>query len=193
MDHTLDIIIDSDNYFIIDPITRTITNQASAKNSLIQYDHNSEVFTFKIPREVEGHNMFESDVIEVHYVNKGQKDTNPGIYKVTDSKVITDENGEFLTFSWLISQNATQFTGEVTFQIKFVCYREDDPTIPDYIWSTKVFSGINVLPGINNAEIIVEMYPDVLEAWKAEVLSHYYTRDEIDERIGDIETLLGGI
>lgn len=171
MNHTLDNIIDSDKYFIIDPITRTITNQTSAKNSLIQYDHNSEVFTFKIPREIENHDMFESDSIQVHYINKGQSDLKVGVYKVTDAKVVTEENSEFVEFSWLVSMNTTQLTGDVSFQIKFICYKDDDPTVPDYVWSTKVFSAINVLPGINNADVVVEMNADILAVWEEKLLS----------------------
>lgn len=169
MDHNLDTIHDFDNYFIIDPITRTITNQTNNKNTLIQYDHNSEVFTFKIPRMVEDHDMSLSDCIQVHYINKGQSNSNPGIYDVTDAKVITDGDEDFVVCSWLISQNATQLTGDVVFQLKFICCRDDDPTIPDYVWSTKVFSAINVLPGINNADIIVETYPDVISQILSEI------------------------
>lgn len=166
MNHTLDTVIDADNYFLIDPITKTITNQTAAKNSLVQYEHNSEVFTFKIPRMVEGHDMLCCDKIQVHYINKGQAGNNPGLYESKDAKTIVEDDSEFVVFSWLISQNATLFTGDISFQIKFVCYRKDEPTKPDYIWSTKLFSAINVLPGINNADVIVEENADVLAMWE---------------------------
>lgn len=188
MNHTLDTVMDSDKCFIIDPITRTITNQAAAKNSLIQYDHNSEVFTFKIPREIEGHDMFESDAIEVHFINKGQSDSKPGIYYVTDQKVVTEDDSESVTFSWLISQNATQLTGDVSFQIKFICYREDSPTVFDYVWSTKVYSAINVLPGINNADIVMEQYIDILEQWKSEIEAVGKSYNEDGEIFNDYES-----
>ena len=159
-------VVDADKHFIINPITRIIENQSTNKNSLVQYDHNSEIFTFKILREIEGHDMSASDKIEVHYVNKGQSNSKPGIYEVTDAAIITEENTEFVTFSWLISQKATQYVGDVSFQIKFICYNESDSTTPEYIWSTRVFSAINVLPGINNADIIVEEYADILAVWE---------------------------
>lgn len=173
MEHTLDTIHDSDNYFVIDPITRSITNLTNNKNSLIQYDHNSEVFTFKIPRMIEGHDMSLSDSIEIHYINKGQSNTSFGIYKVTDIVINKEDDSEFVICKWLISQNATRFTGDITFQIKFICYCEDilHQQVVDYIWSTKVFSAVNVLPGINNADVIVETYPDVLMEWETRLFS----------------------
>ena len=45
-------IIDDDLYFTIDPSTREIKNE-SQKVKLMQYDHNSEQFTFELPRFVE--------------------------------------------------------------------------------------------------------------------------------------------
>ena len=45
------IVSDSDNHFIIDPISRQISNN-SKKTILIKTDHNSEQFTFELPRYV---------------------------------------------------------------------------------------------------------------------------------------------
>lgn len=178
MPHTLKTITDADNYFVIDPITRTITNQTN-KNSLTQYDHNSEVFTFKIPLMVEGHDMSSSDVIQIHYINKGQNNSKPGIYEVSDSMVITEDGVAYIVFSWLVSQNATSLTGDITFQIKFICYDKTNPLWIDYSWGTKVFSAINVLPGINNTEIIVEEYADILQQWKTDVTNKTQIKNAI--------------
>ncbi len=60
-------IADSDTRFIIDPITRIIRNQASKKTTLMQNDHNSERFTFELPRYVEGHDMSLCNAVEIHY------------------------------------------------------------------------------------------------------------------------------
>ena len=35
----------------------------------MQYDHNSECFTFEIPKEIEGHNVTDCNVVEIHYIN----------------------------------------------------------------------------------------------------------------------------
>lgn len=169
MTHTLETIKDADNFFVVDPITRSITNQTSDKKSVIQYDHNSEVFTFKIPLMIEEHDMSSCDSIQIHYINKGQSDSSPGIYEANDVTVIEDEGNNYVIFSWLLSQNVTKFTGDITFQIKFICYNDNDPAIFDYVWSTKVFSAIDVLPGINNTTIIVEQSADILQQWKADI------------------------
>lgn len=60
-------VYDTDPHFAIDPITRAITNQSTTKTQLMQYDHNSERFTFEIPRLVDGHDMKLCDKIEIHY------------------------------------------------------------------------------------------------------------------------------
>ena len=60
---------DTDKHFIIDPVTRSITNANAAKNKLIQFDHNSEIFTFEIPQYVDGHDMNKCDKVEIHYIN----------------------------------------------------------------------------------------------------------------------------
>ena len=41
---------DSDNKFIVDGISRAIKNTSTSKTTVMQFDHNSEVFTFEIPR-----------------------------------------------------------------------------------------------------------------------------------------------
>ena len=49
-------VVDSDLHFAINPLTREITNN-SKKVKLMQYDHASEIFTFEIPRYVDGHDI----------------------------------------------------------------------------------------------------------------------------------------
>lgn len=43
-------VYDADKHFIIDPVTRTITYSESDKLILIQNDHNSERYTFEMPK-----------------------------------------------------------------------------------------------------------------------------------------------
>ena len=59
-------VIDTDKHFVIDPVTREITNN-SEKLSLMQNDHNSETYTFEIPRNIDGHEMALCNVVEIHY------------------------------------------------------------------------------------------------------------------------------
>ena len=159
-------VIDDDLHFIIDPSTREIGN-GSQKVKLMQYDHNSEQFTFEIPRFVEGHDMSLCNSIRVNYINinKSNREQHPGVYEVSDIKV-EDDN---IIFSWLVSRNATQYVGPLNFLIKFICFDENDYIT--YEWHTDIFKSASVSTGMNNEESIEEVYPDILEKWKSDVLA----------------------
>lgn len=147
-------ILDSDKRFTIDPITRNITNQTENKVLLMQYDHNSERFTFEVDRYIEGHDMSLSTVAQVHY-NNG---TDQGVYQADDLQVSPDDE-EKVIFSWLISRNATQKSTTLNFLVKFRCY-EDGNIV--YEWNSAIFSKITVGSGIDGGESIIEEYPDIL-------------------------------
>ena len=161
-------IYDSDKHFVIDPITRNITNNSS-KITIMQYDHNSERFTFEIPRVIEGHDMSLSDVVRVHFINIGSitTNTNYGIYEVDDVDVSSDDP-DTITFSWLISGASTKYNGSLNFAIRFYCL--SDESVIEYSWGTNIYSGINVANSIDNSETIAEDYVDVLEKWKQDVI-----------------------
>lgn len=167
MSHTHN-IIDDDKYFTIDPITRTITNLSGSTTRLMQYDHNSERFTFEMPRYIENHDMSLSDLAEIHYVNSStgtsasKREMNYGIYKINDMSV-DSEDEETVKFTWLISQNATQHAGTLKFQIKFKCYDETSAEVPNYIWNTDMYNSISIVAGLNSTDAIEEAYPDVLK------------------------------
>lgn len=50
-------VIDTDERFVIDPATREITCASRRENVLMQYDHNSQRYTFELPRYIDGHDM----------------------------------------------------------------------------------------------------------------------------------------
>ena len=164
-------VIDDDLRFIIDPSTREIGN-GSQKVKLMQYDHNSEQFTFEIPRFVEGHDMSLCNSIRVNYINinKSTREQHPGVYEVSDIKVEEDN----IIFSWLVSRNATQYVGPLNFLIKFMCFDENDYIT--YEWHTDIFKRASVSTGMNNEESIEEVYPDILEKWKSDVLAEEASR-----------------
>jgi hypothetical protein len=167
MTHT-DIIKDADAFFEIDPITRVITNKTPDKTKVMQYDHNSERFTFSMPQFVEGHDMANCNRVEVHYINinTNTKEETRGLYEVKDVQM-HPEDAERIVFSWLLSQNVTRDAGVVHFIIRFSCV--DAEGVIDYAWSTEVFKSISVAQGIYNADVIVELYADVLEQWKTQL------------------------
>ena len=158
------IVGDSDKRFIVDAVTRQIKNASPSKTTVMQFDHNSEVFTFEVPRYIENHDMTECNRVEVHYLNIDAvtKQENEGIYLVEDLAVDTDDENK-LTCSWLISQNATRFVGSLNFILRFMCLTDD---IVDYVWNTSIFSGIYVSKGIYNSSIVAEQYIDTIKAWE---------------------------
>lgn len=159
-------IVDADQRFTIDATGKNITNPPGNKSVVVQYDHNSEVFAFQIPRFIEGHDMTKTDLVQIHYVNTSTgtsvstRISNAGIYKVLDLSV-DPEDENLATFTWTLSDEGTRFAGTIEFQIKFICYG-DEPGVPNYKWQTKIFSAIKVEEGIENAEIVVEENPDVI-------------------------------
>ena len=172
-------IVDSDRYFEIDPVSRQI-KPLGKKTSIVQFDHNSERFTFSIPRYVEGHDMTECTNIEVHYSNidADTKAENIGVYPITDMQ--TDPSDEECAIcTWLISQNATQKVGLLKFSIRFTCVDKDATIL--YSWNTSIFASIIVMASLYNPNQIVKEYADVLAAWKK----------EFDTTIGTIAPYIG--
>lgn len=177
------IIVDKDPYFTIDPITRVITNESTKKVNIIQFDHNSERFTFSMPRYVEGHDMLECNVVQVHYANidAATSEQTSGIYEVTDVMLYANDE-EKITLSWLLSQNVTQRVGKLEFLVRFVC--TDNEYNLDYAWNTAIFSGITISKGMNNTGVIEEQYPDVLAKILADIESmDGMTEQEVNELI----------
>lgn len=152
-------VYDSDAHFLIDPFSRTIKNSSATKTSIVQYDHDSERFTFEMPRYIEGHDMSKCDIVEVHYcnINSSSRATTLGAYDVEDLQ-LSPESEEVVIFSWLISGNATQHVGSLVFSLRFVCLTGE--TI-DYQWNTTTFSGITVLSCIYEGKPIIEQFGDL--------------------------------
>ena len=162
-------IVDGDKSFVIDPISRAITN-TSEKVKLIQFDHDSERFTFQCPRMIEGHDMTLCNSIRVQYINLNKRtgQDNSGVYEI-DDLAVDSEDSAVAKFSWLISQNATKFVGTLNFLIDFRCVDDDGSIV--YAWHTDIYKGVTVSAGMDNGEVIEEKYPDILEKWKNEVMA----------------------
>ena len=157
-------VYDSDNKFIVDGLSRAIKNASTSKTTVMQFDHNSEVFTFELPRYIEGHDMMLCNRVEVHYLNidTATKEEKEGIYLVDDLTVNADDENK-LTCSWVISQNATGLVGSLNFLLRFICLTDD---VIDYVWNTSIFSGIYVSKGIYNSKAVAEQYVDTIKAWE---------------------------
>ena len=185
-----EIVIDSDAFFEIDPITRSIKNMTPSKISVMQNDHNSERFTFSIPRYVEGHDMMTSDKVEVHFINidSSKQNQTTGIYEMPDLQIDSGDT-EKVTCSWLLSHNATKYAGKLTFLVRFVCF-VGDTTEVDYAWNTAVFDGISVGAGLDVADETIDEYVDIIEAWKKELEAqiHVWVDDSVASQ-GDLQQI----
>lgn len=175
-------VIDSDNHFIINPVTREITNN-SKKVKLMQGDHASEIFTFEIPRYVDGHDMSLCNKITIHYINIGQNGSNLDVHLVEDASV--DDANENLVFSWIIYRTATKYPGTLNFLIKFSCVTDG---IIEYQWNTDIFKGIMIATGIDNEETLVEEYSDILQKWKDDILAE--VQQYVDESFSNDEDVV---
>ena len=161
-------IIDADPHFTIDPISRRIRNESSKKVTLIQGDHNSERFSFELPRFVEGHDMLECNRVEVHFINieNGTGNRHEDMFDVKDMQIHPD-NPEHVAFSWLITDNATKYVGSLAFGIRFCC--TDTDNVADYVWKTAVNKDIKISEGMNTAESVAEEFPDIIAQWEERI------------------------
>ena len=167
-------VVDSDSRFVINSTTREIST-TSDKLELIQGDHQSERITFEIPKIVEGHDMSLSDRIEVHYINIERRTnaTSRDVYIIDDAAV----DGDKLTFSWLISGNATKYYGRLNFIILFECLDPDGNYT--YKWNTEICKLLTIGEGISNTSAVIEDHSDILEKFKKEILEYVDSKQDM--------------
>lgn len=174
-------VYDNDIHFKIDAVTRAVKNASETKAMIVQHDHNSERFTFEIPRMIDGHDMSTCNVVQIHYINTDSSNKSAycaGVYEVEDLQISPDDEN-IVICSWLISGNATQFVGKLSFIVRFVCSTEGNV---DYAWNTAVHSNVFVSSGIYNGDVVVEGYADVLEQWREALFAD--TDTETDDSPG---------
>ena len=158
---------DSDTYFLIDPYTRQIENTNYNKTVIMRGDHNSERFTFQLPRYVDGHDMSLCNRVLVHFDNVG--DTIENVHHdvaETDDLRLNPDNPETVICSWLIRREATQIVGILSFSLQYLCVEGEEIT---YEWNTDSYDEIEVRKSKNNAEASIIQYTNVLEQWRAQI------------------------
>ena len=158
---------DSDTYFLIDPYTRQIENTNYNKTVLMRGDHNSERFTFELPRYVDGHDMSLCNRVIVHFDNVG--DTIENINSdvaYTDDLRLNPDNPETVICSWLIRREATQIVGILSFSLQYLCVEGDEIT---YEWNTDSYDDIEIRKSKQNGEAAITKYTNVLEQWRSQI------------------------
>lgn len=157
-------VVDRDHYFVVDPFTREISSKNPQKSTLIRNDHNSERFTFEVPRFIEDRDLTMCNTVRVHYRNG----KNTGVYTITDVEPYPFVN-DTLICSWLISQNATSSAGTLSFMLKFS--QVDDEGNVEYAWSTRAYDGVDVISDIEAPDVFESDYFDLIEQMKSQVMA----------------------
>lgn len=177
-------VYDSDNHFTIDPATMEIVKDPAAKGVIVQRSHNSERFTFELPRfGFDGHDMSLCNQVEVHYTNKEKTSEeltgveHGGVYEVQDLQIYP-KNSDIVVLSWLITADSTQLAGELEFALRFLCLTG---TEIEYELPTAIFTGITVLPGKNNGQAVIENNTDLVAQFIQE------TNDQIEANMQSLE------
>lgn len=155
-------VLDTDHRFVVNPFTREITSKSPQKDVLIQNDHNSERFTFEIPRYIEGRDVGLCNIIQVCYTNG----PTTGVYTVDDLAVYPWVN-DLLTCSWLISQNATANVGSLEFMLHFAQINDDASV--EYAWNTHSYKDVTIAENMYNAESLANQYVDAVQQMKVAV------------------------
>ena len=114
-------VYDTDPHFIINSTSRVITYSSKEKLILVQGDHNSQRYTFEIPRYIDGHDMAKCDRVQIHYTNIDSatgRNRSYGISIIDDLQlsysktwvIKSDAAGEFATTQIAFTSNGQKFT-----------------------------------------------------------------------------------
>ena len=140
---------DTNRRLVIDPITKTIAPKYRTNKAVYvaQGDHNSAYIEFEIPREVDGKDLSEENVvIHIHYANTSKENYSKGMSEAIGRTTETDSKGrENLIFKWLIPRTATVYAGVLSFGITFEGYTNTDGSVEkDYAMSTAPYGKTRV-------------------------------------------------
>lgn len=151
--------------FNIDPVSKKISTPYKDFR-LVRDDTNSVVLSFRMPRFISGVDMSGCENVKIFYKNidpdTGEK--HEDALPITDLMIGEGEDCDYVFFTYKITPGATKYAGLLIFAITF---RFGD----DYIWSTEPYDGIPVGFRFETSESIKEnVAPDLLEAWKTEIV-----------------------
>ena len=171
---------DSDANFTINPTTMEIVNN-SAKNKMMQGDHNSEIYSFEITQIVEGHEMILCNKIRIHFINisSDKADQSKGVANAENIRIDSAKN--MLVFEWKVSGDATKYQGSLNFRIEFAC--SDENNVRTYAKWTEIHKGITIGEGFDNAEGYIEEHKDILAQWKADLESEIKNYEALEKKI----------
>lgn len=160
-------VVDADPRYIIDPATRAIKlPEGTAEKVIMQGDHKSERLGFTIPKTIDGHDMSLCNRVEVHFTNYSDTGATVGGVCLAEDLTVSGDN---VTCSWLIPDDCTGIGGNLDFSLSFLCTNGDEIT---YAWGTDEYTGLKVKPKRNYSNTATQNPPDVLEAYKQDIITH---------------------
>lgn len=153
--------MDTNRILMIDPATRKIEVPEKERLIGVYQDHDSERKYFKCPRIVGDNVDLSQHRIYVNYVPSKingtfNEEEEVGSYLCED--VVAD--GDYVTFSWKISENVTRAAGYIAFAV-YAKKADADGKLKTK-WHTTPAIG-NVLDTLPDGDQIVNRYPDVIE------------------------------
>lgn len=146
---------DAHEFLVIDPASRTIKVPAAESIFGVEEDKDSERKYFICPRYVGDNLDLAACFLSIKYRNaNGEKDQ----YLITDTAV----NGEYVTFSWLISEKVVKYKGVVQF-------RFDADTAAGPAWGTTNATGTSLEGMEPEIDTVEEETSDVVTQLRAMV------------------------
>lgn len=131
---------------------RFITVPDSLKRIAVQYDHNIETVSFDCPRFWDGHDMSQMNV----YINYLLPNGKTGQYLAQN----VSARGQRMSFDWTISNNVTQYRGNLSF---LICVkRSDDSGNEERHWNSELNRELYISEGLECTPAIITRYPDII-------------------------------
>lgn len=180
-------VTDQDRCFYIDPAKDMAVTCEGTVKGLKRGDHGAEVYRFRMPQVIEGHDMSLCNKVEIHY-NNIHKD--PSTREITVNKSFAEaegfgadqEDGDTVTWTWKPTGDATQLDGKLAFCVRFACLEGETITYQKF---SGIFDAIPVGDTIHNTEEMAKEYADVLESWRQEIMAQMVTEERVMELVAD--------
>jgi lysophospholipase L1-like esterase len=180
-----EIYADTEEFCTINPETRIITVPTSKRILGTESDQETNRLYFKCPKVVGDNIDLSLFSLRINYQNAGNKKDQ---YLVEDVK----EEGDNITFSWLLKRNATAYKGNVKFILCAVKTTEDG--IIKNEWNTTLNTECESLEGMEVDKVAVEEETkDIVEQLIA-MMNHSAenavraveeAKAEVDKEVGD--------
>ena len=164
-----------EDHIIIDD-NRNITVPNMLKRIAVQYDNCIETVTFDCPRYWDENDLSTMNI----YINYVRSDSVGGLYLAKNIRV-DEEDSNIIHFDWLIGDEITIVSGAIQFAISAKKLGEDE----ELRWYSEINTQMTVSKGLDNADIVVEEHPDILN----EIL------DKVDNMTvdNDVKTAISGL